>query len=169
MIRFSAIIKKFKEQGEKTGWTYIDIFYEIVEKIKPGHKKIFRVKGKLDDFSFRGIALMPMGGGDFIMTLNADIRRGIGKRQGAMLKVLLEADDTFEIKPSTEFLDCLSDEPGAVSFFNSLAKSHQNYFVKWIDSAKTENTKEKRIAQSVSALSRKMGYGEMIRSLKKTD
>ena len=169
MIRFSAIIKKFKEQGEKTGWTYIDIPHEIAEKIKPGHKKIFRVKGKLDDFSFRGIALMPMGGGDFIMTLNADIRRGIGKRQGAMLKVFLEADDTFEIKPSTEFLDCLSDEPGAVSFFNSLAKSHQNYFVKWIDSAKTENTKEKRIAQSVSALSRKMGYGEMIRSLKKTD
>ena len=169
MIRFSAIIKKFKEQGEKTGWTYIDIPHEIAEKIKPGHKKIFRVKGKLDDFSFRGIALMPMGGGDFIMTLNADIRRGIGKRQGAMLKVLLEADDTFEIKPSTEFLDCLSDEPGTISFLNSLVKSHQNYFVKWIDSAKTENTKEKRIAQSVSALSRKMGYGEMIRSLKKTD
>ena len=66
-----------------------------------------------------------------------------------------------------DFTDCLKDEPGAVTFFKSLAKSHQDYFIKWIESAKTDQTRIKRIAQSVSALSRKKGYGEMIRSLKK--
>jgi len=169
MVLFSTIIKQFAEQGEKTGWTYIDIPHTITEKIKPGNKKTFRVKGKLDSYSFRGIALIPMGGGDFIMALNADIRKTIGKRKGATLLVALEADDKFVIKPSPEFLDCLSDEPGAVDFFKSLAKSHQDYFIKWIDSAKTEPTKIKRIAQAVSALSQKQGYGEMIRALKKTD
>lgn len=166
MVRFSTVIKKFNEQGEKTGWTYIDVPHAIAEKLKPGHKKSFRVKGKLDDFSFRGVALVPMGGGDFIMPLNADHRKAIGKSKGAMLKVAMESDDTFEITPSAEFLDCLSDEPKAVTFFNSLAKSHQRYFIKWIDSAKTDTTRVKRIAETVSALSRNMGYGEMIRALR---
>ena len=167
MVQFSAIVKQFSDQGEKTGWTYIDIPHAIAEKLKPGNKKTFRVKGKLDNYTFRGIALIPMGGGDFIMALNAEIRKGIAKRKGAKVQVVLEADDKFVIKPSPEFLACLSDEPDAVAFFNSLAKSHQSYFVKWIDSAKTEQTKIKRIAQSVSSLSRKMGYGEMIRALQK--
>lgn len=167
MVQFSTIIKQFGDQGEKTGWTYIDIPHTIAEKLKPGTKKTFRVKGKLDNYSFRGIALVPMGGGDFIMALNADTRKSIGKRKGAKLTVILEADDKFVIQPPPEFLDCLSDEPAAVAFFNSLAKSHQDYFTKWIDGAKTEQTRIKRIAQSVSALSRKMGYGEMIRALQK--
>ena len=167
MVRFSTVIKQFSDQGEKTGWTYIEVPHEIAEKLKPHTKKTFRVKGKLDDYSFRGIALVPMGGGDFIMALNAEIRKRIGKRKGAKLNVVLEADDKFVIQPPGDFLDCLSDEPVAVNFFRSLAKSHQDYFVKWIDSAKTDQTRVKRIAESVSALSKRMGYGEMIRALKK--
>jgi bifunctional DNA-binding transcriptional regulator/antitoxin component of YhaV-PrlF toxin-antitoxin module len=167
MVQFSTIIKQFGQQGEKTGWTYIDIPQEIAEKLKPGNKKTFRVKGKLDSYSFRGLALMPMGGGDFIMALNAEIRKKIGKKKGAKLTVILEPDDKFVIQPPPEFRDCLSDEPAAGAFFDSLAKSHQTYFIKWIDSAKTEQTRIKRIAQSISALSRKMGYGEMLRALQK--
>ena len=58
---------------------------------------------------------------------------------------------------------CLEDEPEAKEFFYSLNKSHQDYFIKWIDSAKTESTRTKRLAQSVTAFTRKMNYGEMIR------
>ncbi len=151
MVRFSTVIKQFREQAEKTGWTYIEIPHNIAGKLKPGTKKSFRVKGKLDDYSFRGIALIPTGGGDFIMALNAEIRKNIGKRKGAKLNVVLEADDEFAIQPPADFLDCLSDEPAAINFFESLAKSHRDYFVKWIDSAKTDHTRIQRIAQSVSA------------------
>ena len=111
--------------------------------------------------------MIDMGGGEFIMALNAEMRKRIGKHKGAKVNVDLEADNEFVIKPPPEFLDSLSDEPVAVDFFKSLAKSHQDYFTKWIESAKTEQTKIKRIADSVTALSRRMGYGEMIRSLKK--
>ena len=64
---------------------------------------------------------------------------------------------------NADFIDCLNDEPKAISFFNSLAKGHQNYFSKLIDSAKTVETKSKRIAMAVNALAKKMGYPEMIR------
>ncbi len=166
MINFSTTILKYDSQGEKTGWTYIVISPEIAARLKPGNKKSFRVKGKLDRFSISGVALLPIGGGSFVMALNAAMRKGIGKRHGAMLKVQL-TEDTTPYQLNADFLECLNDEPAAVEYFNTLSASHQRYFSKWIDDAKTLETKAKRIAMAVTALSRKMGYGEMIRSNQK--
>jgi uncharacterized protein DUF1905/bacteriocin resistance YdeI/OmpD-like protein len=163
MVQFTATIKQFATQGEKTGWTYIEIPSDIAQDLKPGNKKSFRVKGKLDNCAIKGIALLPMGGGSFIMALNSSIRKCIGKRKGAMLKLQLEVD-TEGYKLNPDFVACLADDPPARAFFSKLPKSHQNYFSKWIETAKTEQTKTKRIAAAVNALSRKMGFGEMLRS-----
>jgi hypothetical protein len=166
MVDFITTILQFGQQGEKTGWHYIEIPADIAQQLKPDNKKSFRVKGKLDHFSFSGVALLPMGGGSFIMALNATLRKGIHKKKGAMLKVQLQVDNKpYQLSP--EFVDCLNDEPGALAFFNKLPKGHQNYFSKWIESAKTEITKAKRIAQAVNGLSKGQGYSEMLRALKK--
>jgi len=66
-------------------------------------------------------------------------------------------------------MQCLSDEPVALDFFNSLPGSHKKYFSKWIESAKTSETKANRITRAVVALSRKMGYGEMMRMNRNED
>ena len=163
MVQFVVTIKKFDKQGEKTGWTYIEIPADVAKEIKPGNKKPFRVKGKLDGFKISGIALMPMGGGDFIMPLNAELRKGIHKRHGAMLKVELE-EDKKPFQFNKEFMVCLADEPAAKVFFETLSGSHQRYFSKWVDSAKTEPTKTKRIAMAVNALAKKWGYPQMLRA-----
>lgn len=165
MIKFTAILKKFGKKGDKTGWTYLEVPAEIAAKIKPGVKKAFRVKGLLDAFPIQQTSLVPMGEGDYILAVNATMRKGIDKRQGASVKVQLE-EDKEEYKMNGDFVDCLRDEPLAQTFFDTLPPSHQRYFSTWIDSAKTEETRARRIAQSVNALSRKMGYGEMIRALK---
>jgi hypothetical protein len=166
MIQFTITLKRFEKQGEKTGWTYIEIPADIAGKLKPGNKKSFRVKGKLDAHKIAGVSLLPMGGGAFIMAVNAAMRKGIGKRYGAMVKVQLE-EDKKPFQFNKDFMDCLGDEPVAIEFFKTLAGSHQRYFSKWIDDARTEPTRTKRIAQAVTALSRKMGYPEMIRSMNK--
>ncbi len=162
MIHFNAAIKKFGEQGEKTGWSFIEIPEEMASKIKPGYKKSFRVKGSLDNFKIERTSMLPMGNGNFIIPLNAAIRKALGKRKGAAINVTIEADER-DVEINKAFLECLADEPVALEFFNSLARSHRNYFSKWIESAKTEGTKANRIARSVTALSRKLGYPEMIR------
>lgn len=162
MIKFTTTILKFNEQGEKTGWTYIEIPADIAQQIKPNNKKSFRVKGKLDNYKIQGVALIPMGDGNFIMAINAIMRKAIGKQKGAMLNVTIEEDKT-PLKLNEDFLTCLNDEPAALKYFNSLAGSHRNYFSKWIDSAKTEQTKTKRIAMAISALSRGLGFSEMLR------
>jgi hypothetical protein len=162
MIHFTATILKFNEQGEKTGWTYIEIPADIAQQIKPNNKRSFRIKGKLDNYKISGVALMPMGNGNFIMPVNATMRKGTGKRKGAMLNIAIE-EDKSPLKLNEDFLACLNDEPAALKHFNSLAGSHRNYFSKWIDSAKTEQTKTKRIAMAVSALARDLGFPEMLR------
>src|SRR5437879_5557406 len=110
MVQFTTIILKFENKGEKTGWTYIQIPIDIVQRLKPDNKKSFRVKGKLDNFPIKQIALLPMGDGSFIMPLNARLRKGIGKRHGVLLQVKLEEDKT-PLKLNAEFLQCLADEP----------------------------------------------------------
>lgn len=166
MVRFTTTILQFGKQGEKTGWTYIEIPADIAQKLKPNNKRSFRVKGKLDAYPISGIALIPMGGGGFIMALNAAIRKKIAKRKGAMLKVQLEEDPKL-YQLNKEFMECLTDEPEGKKFFQKLPPSHQNYFSKWIESAKAESTRTKRIAQAVSALAKQQGFGEMVRSIKK--
>ena len=165
MVQFTATMKRFDRQGEKTGWTYIEIPADLAEQLKPGNKKEFKVKGKLDKHAIKRISLLPMGGGNFIMAVNAGMRKAIGKNYGAMVQVQL-TEDTSEFIFNKDFMDCLSDDSPALKFFNSLAGSHQRYFSKWIDSAKTDETKAKRIAQALNALTRNQGFPEMMRAIK---
>ncbi len=162
MVSFSTTIEKFSKQGEKTGWTYIVVPDKIAKKLNPGVKKSYRVKGKLDEFKIEKTSLIPMGEGDFILPINAAIRKATSKRFGATLKVQLELDHS-PILPPTELIECLQDEPEAFKYFNSLPQSHRNYFTKWIGSAKTEPTKTKRIALVVKTMVRKMDFGAMLR------
>lgn len=163
MIRFNTTIQQFQEMGEKTGWSYIRIPAALAQQLKPGNKKSFRVKGKLDDHAISGVALLPMGEGDFIMALKADIRKKLRKQKGDKLAVQLEVD-TKKIEPPKDLLDCLADEPQALEYFKSLPKSHQNYFGNWIKSAKTATTRASRIARVVNAMLKKQDYGTMIRA-----
>ncbi|MBK7374843.1 MAG: DUF1905 domain-containing protein [Chitinophagaceae bacterium] len=162
MVSFSTTILKFDRQGEKTGWTYIVIPATVAKKLNPGVKRSYRVKGKLDAYKIEKTALIPMGEGDFIIPINAAIRKGLGKRKGATVKVQLEIDHS-PILPPGELIECLKDEPEAYKYFNSLPQSHRNYFTKWIGSAKTEPTKIKRIALVIKTMVRKMDFGAMLR------
>ena len=162
-VKFTATMHKFGQQGEKTGWTYIEIPAAIAQKLNPGNKKSFRVKGNLDAYKISGVALIPMGGGAFIIAVNASMRKGIGKRHGAMVEVRIQVDKK-EFEFNKDFMICLEDEPAAKLFFTTLSGSHQRYFSKWIDSAKTQPTREKRITKAVNALARKWSYPEMLRA-----
>jgi hypothetical protein len=162
MIKFIALLEKFGKKGEKTGWTYFTIRSEQTKKINPGVKTSFRVKGKLDGVSIKGVAIIPMGEGDFIMPVNAEMRKALKKQKGEKIIVQLELDKA-ELKLSADFLACLKEEKEAKAFFDKLPKSHQNYYSKWIESAKTDETKAKRIAQSINGFKMGMNYPEMMR------
>ena len=116
MVRYTTVIRKFGSMGEKTGWTYIEISAEQAEMLNAGVRTSYRVKGKLDDYRINQIAILPMGNGDFIMPLNATMRKSLGKRAGYSIQVAIQLDvSAFAF--SEEFLACLADEPRALAFF----------------------------------------------------
>jgi hypothetical protein len=160
MIRFSTPIEKFGSKGEKTGWTYVLISKAMAEQLKPGMRQSFRVKGRLDEVAVEHLALIPMGEGDFIIPLKTDLRRKLRKQKGATLQISIEADDR-PLPMSEDFLACLEDEPMALDQFKKLPGSQQRYYSKWIEEAKTEATKAKRIAQAIRGLTGKLDFGSM--------
>lgn len=167
MIEFKTMILKFGEMGEKTGWRYIEIPADVAQALKPGNKKSFRVKGFLDSYPISGFALLPMGEGAFIMPIKVEIRKAIHKEAGAMITVKLEEHADFKVDIPADLRDCFDFDPEALAQFDTLPMSHRNYFIKWIDSAKTDETRAKRIVNTVNAMLRKWSYNEMIREMKK--
>ena len=168
MLKFKTVIHKYDTNGEKTGWNYIEIPAALAEKICPGSKRSFRVKGYIDKVAVEAMAMVPVGGGDFILPLKKELRKALRKEKGAPVVAALEKDDNPDpFPPPADFKECLEDEPEAKRTFFALPRSHQHYFVKWIESAKTDVTRIKRISIAVNALSYGMQYGEMIRAEKK--
>lgn len=170
MHSFTALLRRFDANGEKTRWTYIDIPIDVTNSLCPDRKTSFRVSGRLDDYPIERVALLPMGrsgdsDGRFIMGINAVMRRGLRKEKGATIEVRIELDDA-PLPPSADLMACLDDDPAALTFFQSLPRGHQSYFSKWIEDAKTAETRTKRITQAVRGLAMGMGYPEMIRYVK---
>lgn len=150
--------------GEKTGWSYVFIPGAVANQIRPNEKKSFRVKGKIDEVEVSGVALLPMGEGDFIIPLKAELRKALKKEEGAVVKLNLTFDADFKIEMPDDLELCLADEEMLMQQFLSMPKSHQNYFINWLNSAKTEVTRTKRIIMIVDAMAKKYNYGEMIRA-----
>lgn len=165
MVHFKTILDKFGEKGEKSGWTYFTVPAHIAQELNPGVKVGYRVKGKIDNFPIKMVALLPMGEGDFIIPFNQNFKKGTGKKEGATIEVTLEID-TDEFIISEELVACLEDEPKALAAFNKMPKSHQKYYSNWVESAKTFETKSKRITQCVFGLANGMDYGQTLRHFK---
>jgi len=164
MVVFEAEIERFEKMGEKTGWTFVFIPVEIANQIKASCKKSYRIRGKLDHVAIRGVALTPMGEGNFIIPLKASLRKELKKAEGALLRLELEEDTEFKIEMPADLELCLLEEKHCMENFMKLPKSHQNYYINWLNTAKTDQTRTKRLTQIVIAMDKQMDFGEMMRN-----
>lgn len=162
--KFTAILEKFEKQGEKTGWTYIYIPKRLASRMSD-QKTTFRVKGKIDELKISQVAILPMGTGEFILPVNGDMRKALEKIHGDEVQVEIDIDKS-EIEVDQDLLDALAEAPKASEFFQILTMGHKNYFTKLIETAKTQETKAKRIGIAVHALERKLGFADMLREQK---
>lgn len=163
MIVFEAEIERFSKMGEKTGWSFITIPMHIASQIKPDCRKSFRVRGFLDTLPVEGMSFIPMGEGDFILALKASLRKQLRKEEGAKLRLELEEDTSFKIDMPEDLELCLSEEPHYMDNFLKMPKSHQNYYINWLNTAKTETTRVKRLTKIVIAMDRNLTFSEMMR------
>ena len=94
---------------------------------------------------------MPSGKGVLFLAVNAEIRKKIQKQAGDYVHIVLYPDNE-PIEIPKEFLLCLQDDIVALQFFNSLIESEQYKYIRWIYSAKGEQTRVDRIAKTVTNL-----------------
>lgn len=167
MVNFKAEIEKYDRNGEKTGWSYVFVPEVIALQIHSDSRKAFRVRGQVDHLHISGKSLVPMGGGDYILPLDEKIRKVLKKEVGNPVSLLLEHDVDFKIEMPEDLEVCLAQEENLLEHFLSYTKAHQNYFINWLNTAKTEVTRTKRLVMIVDAMAKKQDFGLMMRSNKR--
>jgi hypothetical protein len=135
----------------KGGWTYM-----VIPEILPDKNAPFswvKVRGSIDGYEIDKYHLMPSGKGNLFLSVKAEVRKKIKKEAGDFVHIILYLDNE-PLEVPEELLLCLQDDAEALQFFNSLNESEQHNYVKWIYSAKTEQTKIERIAKTLVKLSK---------------
>lgn len=134
----------------KGGWT----FAAIPEILQDKHAWFgwVKVRGNIDGFEINNYHLMPMGNGTLFLPVKTEIRKKIGKNEGDWVHVTLYSQDLPHIVPE-DFMICLKDEPLALERFQQLPEDEQKTMINWIYSAKRDDIKVERIAQTLDKLS----------------
>lgn len=146
IVNQDLLLQKFPGKG---GWTYAEVPKGDIEKqSKFGWVK---VKGTIDDYKIQGYSLMPIKGGKLFLPVKSEIRKQIKKQAGDHVRVKLFRDDSVFTIPE-EIFDCLQLEPLSYERFMMLSPSHQREYVKWIYSAKKEETKAERINKMINKI-----------------
>jgi hypothetical protein len=158
-MKKSLVDKEFllENSPRKGGWTYATIPKILSDKNAPF--RWVKVNGSIDGFEIGKHHLMPSSKGTIHLSVTAEIRKKIKKQAGDYIHVIINSiNEPLEVPE--ELLLCLQDDAGALQFFNSLIEIEQHNYVKWIYTAKTDQTKVDRIAKTVDRLSKNLNFAD---------
>ena len=119
---------------------------EQVEQVGEGAKR-FPVLATVNGYSWR-TSVMRMGG-EFLVGLNREVR----KEAGDTVAVRLELDNEpreVEVPPALQ--QALSSDAVARKAFEQLAYTHRKEYARWVDEAKREETRQRRVEKALEML-----------------
>lgn len=136
-------------QGDKTA-TGIEIPGEVVDALGAGKRPAVTIT--LDGrYTYR--STVAVVGGAFMVGLSAEHRAASGLAGGDTVDVDIAVDTaprTLDVPP--ELAAALDAEPAARATFDRLSYSNRYYHVLQVTGAKTDETRDRRIAKSIAAL-----------------
>jgi hypothetical protein len=132
-----------------TNTTGIVVPPEVVDALGAGKRPKVRVT--IGNYSYRSsIASM---GGVYMISVSAEVRAGAGVSAGDVVDVGIEVDtEPREVEIPPDLAAALEAESEARQFFESLSYSNKRRLVTPIVDAKTDETRQRRIAKTVEAL-----------------
>ncbi|MCD2444290.1 YdeI/OmpD-associated family protein [Agromyces sp. SYSU K20354] len=92
-------------------------------------------------------------GGRFLISFNAETRAATGRGAGDEIEVTLEVDDaprTVDIP--TELAAALDTDPSAAKAWSTLSYSKQRAHAQSVETAKTDDTRTRRVQKVIEAL-----------------
>ena len=142
--RFRAVI-----EDPGGGGAYVNIPFDVEQVF--GKKRV-KILATIDGEPYRG-TLVRMGTPCHMLLILKEIRQKIGKSFGEEVEVTLEEDTApREVKLPPDLLDALEASPEAKAFFLQLSYTHQKEYAQWIEEAKQEATRQRRLEKTVQML-----------------
>ena len=122
---------------------------EVVEALSAGKRPA--VKVTINGYTYRStVAVM---GGAYMVGVNAENRAGAGVAGGDEVDIDIELDTApREVVIPGDLAAALDAEPAARHTFDGLSYSNRSWHVLQVTGAKTDETRQRRIAKSVAAL-----------------
>jgi hypothetical protein len=91
--------------------------------------------------------------GEFLLGLNRDVREAAGVNAGDSVNVEIGLDDApRELEVPEPLATALDEDPVAGAAFRSLAYTHRKEFARWIEEAKREDTRKRRLETALEML-----------------
>jgi antitoxin component of MazEF toxin-antitoxin module len=113
--------------------------------------KRFPVVATVNGYTWR-TSVMRMGG-EFLLGLPREVRGEAGVEAGDTVAVELALDTTpREVEVPPALADALAGDDVARAAFETLAFTHRKEFARWIEEAKRDETRERRVAQALAML-----------------
>jgi hypothetical protein len=109
------------------------------------------VTATIDGHTFR--STVAVYGGRYLLGLNSGVREAAGVQAGDRVEVNLELDtEVRTVDPPPELSVAFEREPEVRAFFDSLSFTHRKEYVRWIEEAKKEETRQARAAKALVML-----------------
>jgi hypothetical protein len=122
---------------------------EVVEALGAGRRPPVTVT--INGFTYRNT--IAVYGGVSMVGISAENRAGAGVAGGDEVDVDIELDtQPRQVNVPADFAAALDAEPRARATFDGLSYSNRSWHVLSVEGAKTDETRQRRIAKSVEAL-----------------
>ena len=143
-MRFRTTIQ---QSGKTT--TGIEVPEQVIEALGSGRRPAVTVT--VNGYAYRStVAVL---GGRYMVGASAEHRAGAGVAGGDEVDVDIELDTApREVSVPADLAAALDAEPAARRTFDGLSYSNRSWHVLQVEGAKTDETRQRRIARSVDTL-----------------
>ena len=122
---------------------------EMIEALGSGKRP--PVKVTINGFTYRSTVAVVSG--DYMVGVSAENRAGAGVAGGDVVDVDIELDTApREVAVPPELAAALDGEPAARRTFDGLSPSNKGWHASQVEGAKTDETRQRRIAKQIDAL-----------------
>ena len=139
-----------KLQAGGRGGTAITIPFDVEQTFGSSRVKI---KATFDGEPYRGSIVKV--GGRHVLGVTKAIRESIGKDVGDSIRVTVEKDGAERsVNVPRDLANTLMKNPRAKKQFDAMAFTYRKEFARWIDTAKKQDTRDRRLAKAIDMLER---------------
>jgi hypothetical protein len=147
VFKFTAVIQNAGEGG-----AFVEVPFDVEEAF--GSKRP-KVKATIEGVSYRG-TLVRMGTECHLLIILKGIREQVGKTFGDEVKITVELDtEPRVVAIPKDLAGALKKDREAKIRFGKLSYTHQKEYVTWIEEAKKDETRQRRLAKTIVMLKEK--------------